>query len=118
LRERIGEAEFARLLGDPAPVRVGAEAGEVDSSALDLDAVYPPPSHQITMPAQQGLRRDEQAMAAIGWEQSACRGKEGTVSGSQPWALDLAAQHSELMAQHDQLEVLGLGGPAATHQQP
>ena len=30
----------------------------------------------------------------------------------------LATQHSELIAQHDQLEVLGPGGPAAAHQQP
>ena len=34
-----------------------------------------------------------------------------------PWALDLTAQHRELMAQHDQLEVLDLRGPATANQQ-
>jgi hypothetical protein len=56
-------------------------------------------------------------MAAPGWKQPGGGGEEGTVGGSQPRALDLAAQHPELMAQHDQLEVLGLGGAAAANQQ-
>ena len=35
--ERTGEAEVARLLRDPAPIRVRAGAGEVDAAALKLD---------------------------------------------------------------------------------
>jgi hypothetical protein len=38
------------------------------------------------VPAQKGLRRDEQTMAAPGREQAACRGEEGAVTRSQRWA--------------------------------
>ncbi len=70
------------------------------------------------MPAQQCLRGNEKTVATLGREQSACRGEEGTVTWSQPWALDLTAQDIELVAQHDQLDVLDPRGPAATDQQP
>jgi hypothetical protein len=35
--ERAGDAEVAGLLGDPAAVRVGGRAGEVDAPGLQLD---------------------------------------------------------------------------------
>jgi hypothetical protein len=56
-------------------------------------------------------------VAAPGRERSACRGEEGAVSRSQPWALDLPAHDIELVAQHDQLDVLDLCGPATANQQ-
>jgi hypothetical protein len=49
-------------------------------------------------------------MAARGREQAACRGEESAVSRPQPWALDLTAQDLELMAKHDQLDVLTCAG--------
>jgi hypothetical protein len=41
----------------------------------------------------------------------------GAVTRSQRWALDLAAQDIDLMAQHHQLDVLDLRWPAAPDQQ-
>jgi hypothetical protein len=69
------------------------------------------------MPAQQRLRPDEQAVAAPGREQSARRSKEGTITRSQPWALNLTAQDLELVAKQEQLDVLDLRWPAAANQQ-
>ena len=70
------------------------------------------------MPAQQRLRRDEQAMAVLGREQGAHRGEQRTIARAQLRALDLPAQHVELMTQDEQLDVLVLGGSAAEDQQP
>jgi hypothetical protein len=43
--------------------------------------------------------------------------RKNTVSRSQRRALDLAAENLELMAQHDQLDVLDLHGAVAPNQQ-
>jgi hypothetical protein len=69
------------------------------------------------VPAQECLRRDEQAVAARTRKQAARRREENTVSRSQRRALDLAAENLELMAQHDQLDVLDLHGAVAPNQQ-
>ena len=69
------------------------------------------------MPAQQRLRRDQQAMAAGGRQQAACSGEQGAVARSQLRALDLTTQDLELMTQHKQLDVLGISAPAAADQQ-
>jgi len=73
---------------------------------------------EFAVPAQRGLRRHKQTMTASRRQQSVWRGEEGAVTRSQPWALDLAAQDIELVAQHDQLDVLDLRGPAAADSQP
>jgi hypothetical protein len=70
------------------------------------------------MPAQQRLRGDEQATAALRREQAAHRGEQRTIARAQLRALDLPAQHVELMTQDEQLDVLVLGGSAAEDQQP
>jgi hypothetical protein len=124
---RDGEAELAELAGDAliAPARVLAREPQHEFALLGVDRrppwpyarVCPPPSHELAVPAEQRLRRDEQTMAAPGREQPACRGEEGAVTRSQPWALDLPAQDLKLVAQHDQLDVLDLRGPAAANQQ-
>jgi hypothetical protein len=64
------------------------------------------------------VRRDEQPSAACGRQQPACRGKQRAVTRAQLPALDLTTQDFELMAQHEQLDVLDVNGPAAAHQQP
>jgi hypothetical protein len=54
--ERIGEAEVARLLRDPAPIRIFAGAGEADAAALKLD------EEEHVVPTQEGsLDREEVA---------------------------------------------------------
>jgi len=125
---RDREAELRELAGDalvaPALVLAREPQHELTSLGRDRRAARaaarecPPSPHELAVPAQQGLRRDEQTMAARRREQPAHRGEEGAVTRSQPWALDLAAQDIELMAQHDQLDVLDPRGPAAANQQP
>jgi hypothetical protein len=69
------------------------------------------------VPTQQRLRRDEQAMAAPGRQQPACGGQQRAVTRSQLRALDLTTQNLQLMAQHEQLDVLGVDASAAAKQQ-
>jgi hypothetical protein len=124
---RNWEAELLELAGDalvaPACVLAREPQHRVARFAVDRRPpwpharVCPPPPHELAVPAQQGLRRDEQAMAAPGREQAACGGEEGAVTRSQPRALDLAAQDIQLMAQNQQLDVLALRGAAAPSQQ-
>jgi len=70
------------------------------------------------MPAQERVRRDEQPLAACRGRQPGCRGKQRAVARVQLRALDLTAQDLELMAQHEQLDVLDVNAPAAADQQP
>jgi hypothetical protein len=63
------------------------------------------------------VRRDEQPLAACGRQQPGCRGKQRAVTRAQLRALDVTAQDLELMAQHEQLDVLDVNGPAAADQQ-
>ena len=70
------------------------------------------------MPPQQRLRRNEQAVAASGRQQLTRRGKQRAVTRAQLRTVDLTTQDRELMAQHKQLDVLEVTGPAAADQQP
>ena len=56
-------------------------------------------------------------MAARGRQQPACGGQQRAVARSQLRALDLTAQDLELMAQHEQLDVLDVYASAAAKQQ-
>jgi hypothetical protein len=59
------------------------------------------------VPAQQRLRLHEEARPAGLGQHAADRGQQGTVGGLQPESWDLAAQDGELVAQHQNLKVLG-----------
>jgi hypothetical protein len=59
------------------------------------------------MPAQQGLGRDQEARPAGPGQHAADRGQQGAVGGLKPGSWGLAAQDGELMAQHQDLKVLG-----------
>ena len=48
--------------------------------------------------------------------QPGCRGKQRAVTRAQLRALDLTTQDLELMAQHEQLDVLDVNGPPAADQ--
>jgi hypothetical protein len=48
-------------------------------------------------------------------EQTGRGGKQGAVGHAQPWPLDPAAQDLQLMAEHEQLDVLGCGRTAAAN---
>ena len=62
------------------------------------------------MPAQQRVRRDQPALAADTRKHTGDRGQQRPVAVIQPWRLRCALQHGELMAQHDDLEVLRTTG--------
>jgi hypothetical protein len=68
------------------------------------------------MPAQQRLWRDEEA-GPTGWGQDAAdRSEQGTVGWFQLGPRCLAAQHSELVAQDKDLQILG-GVAAGNHRE-
>jgi hypothetical protein len=66
------------------------------------------------MPAQQRLRPDEEARPASPGQDTADRCEQGTVGGLEPETRDLVTQHAELVAQDEDLEILG--GVAASEQ--
>jgi hypothetical protein len=59
------------------------------------------------MPAQQRLGRDEEARPAGSGQDAADRGEQGAVGGLELGSWDLAVEHGELVAQHEDLQVLG-----------
>jgi hypothetical protein len=65
------------------------------------------------VPAQQAARGDDQAHLAepTTGHQSGQRGQHCPVGPGQPRGLDLALQHGDLMAQDEDLGVLGAVGP-------
>src|SRR5215213_4889252 len=63
--------------------------------------------HQASVPAQQRLRPDEET-GPVGSGQHATDGSEQhSVGGPQPGSSRLAAQHRELVAQNEDLQILG-----------
>jgi hypothetical protein len=64
------------------------------------------------MPAQQGQGRDDQAQLAEldARQEPGQRGQDRPVGPGQPRSLDLALEHSDLMAQDQDLGVLGAPG--------
>ena len=124
---RNRHAELAELAGDPlvAPTRVLARQPqhELARSGVDRRAPWPrvgigpPAPHELAVPAQQRLRRNEQPLAACGRQQPTRRGKQRAVTRAQLRTLDLTTQDRELMAQHEQLDVLDVNAPAAADQQ-
>jgi hypothetical protein len=63
------------------------------------------------MPAQQRLGLDEEARPTGSGQHAADRGEQGSVGGLELGMLDLAVEHGELVAQDEDLQVLG-GVPA------
>jgi hypothetical protein len=57
------------------------------------------------VPAQESLRGDEQRASALSWKDAARGGEQGTVRRAQARAFDAAAQHFELVSEHEQLDV-------------
>jgi hypothetical protein len=64
------------------------------------------------VPAQQGLRRDDQAHPAelAAWQHPRQRGQHSPVSPSQPRCLDLPLEHGDLVAKDQDLGVLSTVG--------
>jgi hypothetical protein len=98
-----------------APVRV--LGGQADDQLLDLVVqrrssmaamrVGPRAGDQAVMPAPQGVRGDQEARPAVAWQDAADCGEQGAVGGFQPGSWELASQDGELLAQDQDLQVLG-----------
>ena len=74
--------------------------------------VGPAPPDQVGVPAQQGARGDDQAQLAemAAGQQPGQRGQDRPVGPGQPRCPDLALEHGDLVAQDEDLGVLGAVG--------
>jgi hypothetical protein len=78
--------------------------------------VAPAASDQILMPAQQRLGLGEQPVPAPARQQPGEPSQHRTVGPVQPGSGHLRPQHLDLVAQHEQLRVLGRRAPRQQHQ--
>jgi hypothetical protein len=62
---------------------------------------------QLPVPAQQGGRGDEERRPPVSWQQPRQRRQHDPILRPQVRAVDLSAQHRDLMPQDQQLDVLG-----------
>jgi hypothetical protein len=74
-------------------------------------------AHEFPVPAQQRLRRHDQALAAAPGKDSGQRGEEGTIGRPKTRAL-LPTEHRKLMAQNQQFDILGELAATALYEQP
>ena len=71
------------------------------------------PPDEVGVPAQEGARGDDQAQLAelTAGQQPGQRGHDRPVGPGQPRGLDLALEHGDLMAQDQDLGILGAVRP-------
>ncbi len=103
----------------PARVLPGEAQDERDELPIDwrpagvVSPVGPAPCCQPPVPAQQGLRSDDEARPALPGKQPRRRGQEDPIGVGEPGSGDLPVQHGHLVAQDDDLHVLSATGPQA-----
>jgi hypothetical protein len=69
-------------------------------------------THQLTMPAEQCVGLDEDAIMLRSGDQLAEAGEECSIRGSQRWAGHLATEDHHLVPKHDDLDgQIGVVGP-------
>jgi hypothetical protein len=119
------DAELVQLTGDPwvAPARVLPRQAQDKVANATLDGrpaagplpLRPSAAHELSVPAQQRLRRHDQPVPTARREHPAQRGEKSAIGCSKrrPWLLP--AEHQQLMAQNEQLDVLGELAAAITH---
>jgi len=117
-------AEVEQLALDPLVAPAGILGGQTDDQLLDFrverrspastTGIGPGAGDQAAVPAQQRLRLDQEAGPAGPWQQAADGGEQGAVGGFELGSWELAAQDGELVAQGQELQVLG--GVAAGEQ--
>src|ERR1035437_5130650 len=118
-RRRAGsDAELPELALDPdaAPARVLPGHPEDERTEFGIDrrpakaarpAVGPLPLHQLSVPAEQRRRRDEEGYPSISRDPPTRRREEHPVDGPELRSASRPLQHPELMAEDEDLEVLG-----------
>jgi hypothetical protein len=121
---RAGRAGWFALDALVAPVRV--LPGQADDQLLQLLVqwrsprsavrVGPRAGDQASVPAQQRLGLHEEARPLGAWQCPAERGEQGAVSGLEPGTCYLSAQHGELVAQNQDLQVLAASAVVAMPQ--
>src|SRR5664280_437825 len=111
------EAELAKLTLDPHAAPAGVLPGEAEDERTDFridgrpsrapaPMVGPLPPHELAVPTEEGRRGDEEGDPAVTRQDATRRQEQGTVDRPQPrWARG-PLQHSELMAEDEDLEVL------------
>ena len=111
---RYAEAQLEELTLDTAiaPTRVFARQPENQLLQLGRDRWPAVPGtageggpaslYQLAVPAHQGGRREEQTTSG---ESSTQSGEDQAVGGQEPWALDLAAEDGDLVAESHEFEV-------------
>ena len=67
----------------------------------------PAPDDAAPLLTQQRVGGDQPPGAARSWQRGRYRAEQAPVGVTELGAVDLAAQHTELVAQHDDLKVLG-----------
>jgi len=66
--------------------------------------IGPVPADEVSVPAKQGGRLDEEASETLAGEESCQSGEQCPVGRLMRWAVDLASEHRHLMAQDDDLD--------------
>ena len=79
--------------------------------------VRPAPCHELAMPAQKRVGTDAQRAPALARKQATGGGKEGSIRRAQLGSTCLATKNLELVAEHDDFELLELLRTAAEQDQ-
>ena len=72
---------------------------------------------EASMPTEDCVRSDEEDWPAVAAEHASERGEDRSVLGFEARSRDLALQDAELMAQHENLDILGTIPASTQHQQ-
>jgi hypothetical protein len=124
---RDTNTELAQFADDAqvAPTRI--LAGEPQDQLAHLTAdrrptrgamrIGPAPSDQPAMPGQERLRLHEEGVPGAARQNTAARRQEQAVVRPQPRPRDLTAKDRQLMAEHENLELLGSVSAADEHDQ-
>jgi hypothetical protein len=97
------------LGGDPLDKRGDLGA---DRRASRPARIGPLPGDHAAVPPQDGAGRDQAVHPQTSGQKPDQRGEDRAVGPVQPGPGTSAAQHGDLVPQHEQLDVLGLGRPA------
>ena len=113
------DAELLQLADDAQVAPAGVLPGQPDDqldrllrqgrASRSSVRVGPVPPDERPVPAQDRLGRDEERRPALPWHEPGQGGDECPVGPAEPGSCDLAAQDGQLVAEHQDLGVLGDG---------
>jgi len=114
---RDADAKPQQLAVDALIAPAGILPGQPEDQLLNLLAyrrsswsttrVGPRAGHEVPVPAQQRLRPDEETGPAGSWQDAADGSEQGPVGGFELDSWSVAAEDRELVAQDQDLEILG-----------